>query len=70
MQSFILSDCVTVRSIWYLYDNMSSYYLKPWPINQSWHCWDSFDTKRCILAHFERCFCKLKMMRKCWKQGQ
>jgi len=41
-----------------------------WPINQSWHCWESFetkDTKRCIL---ERCFWKLKMMSKSWKQGQ
>ena len=41
-----------------------------WPINQSCHCWKSFetkDTKRCIL---ERCFWKLKMMSTCWKQGQ
>jgi len=40
-------------------DNMSAHYLKHWPINQSWHCWESFETKdttRCILAHFERCF--------------
>jgi len=44
-----------------------------WPINQRWHCWEHFetkDTKRCILAHFEWCFWKLKMMSKCWKQGQ
>jgi len=36
---------------------MSAHYLKHRPINQSWHCWESFatnDTKRCILAHFER----------------
>ena len=51
-------------------DNMFAHYLKHWPINQSWHWWESFetkDTKRCIL---ERCFWKLKMMSTCWKQGQ
>ena len=40
-------------------DNMFAHYLNHWPINRSWHCWESFetkDTKRCILAHFERCF--------------
>ena len=35
-----------------------------------WESFETKDTKRCILAHFERCFWKLKMMRKCWKQGQ
>ena len=54
-------------------DNMFAHYLKHWPINQSWHWWESFetkDTKRCILAHFERCFWKLKMMRTFWNQGR
>jgi len=65
MQTFILSDCDSpVNMIYYKYltnynmctqmtqFNMSAYYLKHWPINQSWHCWESFetkDTKRCIL---------------------
>ena len=54
-------------------DDMSAHYLKHWPINQSWHCWESFetkDTKRCIIAQFERCSCKLKMMRTCLNQGR
>ena len=68
----------TARSIWstvikcFSDDNMSAHYLEPWPINQSWQYWDGFetkDTKRCILVHFERCFWKLKMLRKLWNQG-
>ena len=39
-------------------DNMFAHYLKHGHINQSWHCLESFetkDTKRYILAQFERC---------------
>ena len=39
-------------------DDMFAHYLKHGHINQSWHCLESFetkDTKRYILAQFERC---------------
>ena len=63
MQTFILSDIWSTIIKYFSDDNMSARYLKPWPINQRWQCWDSFETKdnkRCILAHFEQCFVSWK----------
>ena len=35
-------------------DNMPADYLKHLPINQSWHCWESFETLRPLKGAFLR----------------